>query len=540
MSDPLGYTVAWVCSNTTERVAARAFLDEEHDSPTHLSPSDENIYTLGRIWGHNVVIATLARRFRGKYPAVRVIQDLQKSFPNVRICLMVSIGGGLPSKNRDIRLGDVVVDFSTDGQSRRLRDGALEATSGLGLCLQDAYSPFIFLNTAVAQLMVEYEKASNLLDNKVNQVFQQRPRLQRKYKRPNPEFGRLYQSEVVHVKDDETCTSCGDDPSHLVVRSPRIAIDAPAVHYGLIGSSSRVLYNAGYRDRISAQTGILCYESGAGGYMSGLSGHGPKVPFLLIRGICDYCDSHRNQVWRGYASIVAAAYAKDLLRHIDPEQLTQKARIGDSPSQVSLLMWEHALELEGDVDDNIEAESIDVAQSEDEVKSAISYETDLESILSEGSHMSSQSSQSQLGSILIFEFVNLLLGDNDLGRLYPKAISKLGLAKFQRNFTRFLKRYGKDLTNEASNERQRQAGQFVCQVARRTAAQVGKTLGQGGDKLPVEQLPLLSGSNLAVVDAWLNSHEQHDPNLGREAFVDDSESSESEDETRPRLRLWKR
>ncbi|KAJ5347797.1 uncharacterized protein N7506_001050 [Penicillium brevicompactum] len=540
MSDPLGYTVAWVCSDTTECVVAREFLDEEHDSPINSSPSDKIIYTLGRIWEHNVVIATLARRFWGIYSTTRVVLDLQKTFPNIRICLMVGIGGGLPSQSHDIRLGDVVVSFSSNSQSSHVQYDPFETASGSliqsSLCTS---SPPVFLSTAVTQLMIEYEKAGNSLKSKVHRVLEKWPQPPKKYQRPGPVYDRLYQSHVVHVNDDETCNSCGDDLSHLVVRNSRLEIDAPAIHYGLIGSSNLIIRDASYRDKISAETGILCYILDTPDWVF-------HFPCLLVRGISDYCDSHKNRVWWGYASIVAAACAKDLLKHINPRQLEQEAKIGDillngDASVPRVGRQSSGLEVEDGTESHVEAESEygaeseDVDKSEDEVKSTIIYETDLESILSEGSHLSSQSSQSQLGSILILEFANLLLSDNDLGRLYPKAISKLGLAKFQRNFTRFLKRYGKDLTNEASNERQRQAGQFVCQVARRTAAQVGKTLGQGGDKLPVEQLPLLSGSSLAVVDAWLNSHEQHDPNLGREAFVDDSESSESEDENQTSL-----
>ena len=34
---------------------------------------------------------------------------------------------------------------------------------------------------------------------------------------------------------------------------------------------------------------------------------------LVIRGICDYADSHKNKRWQSYASGTAAAYAKELL-----------------------------------------------------------------------------------------------------------------------------------------------------------------------------------------------------------------------------------
>lgn len=36
-------------------------------------------------------------------------------------------------------------------------------------------------------------------------------------------------------------------------------------------------------------------------------------PCLVIRGICDYADSHKNKIWQPYAALTAALYAKELL-----------------------------------------------------------------------------------------------------------------------------------------------------------------------------------------------------------------------------------
>lgn len=38
-----------------------------------------------------------------------------------------------------------------------------------------------------------------------------------------------------------------------------------------------------------------------------------NFPCLVIRGICDYSDSHKNKRWQEYAAATAAAYAKELL-----------------------------------------------------------------------------------------------------------------------------------------------------------------------------------------------------------------------------------
>jgi nucleoside phosphorylase len=41
-----------------------------------------------------------------------------------------------------------------------------------------------------------------------------------------------------------------------------------------------------------------------------------SFPCLVIRGICDYADSHKNKIWQKYAAAVAAAYAKLLLSRL--------------------------------------------------------------------------------------------------------------------------------------------------------------------------------------------------------------------------------
>ncbi|RFU75887.1 hypothetical protein TARUN_6349 [Trichoderma arundinaceum] len=110
------YTVGWICAITTELVAALALLDERHDRPKELDPYDSNNYELGKISNHYVAIACLPEGEYGTAAASDVATNLLRSFPNIRIGLMVGIGGGAPTGNHDIRLGDVVVSTPGDGQ----------------------------------------------------------------------------------------------------------------------------------------------------------------------------------------------------------------------------------------------------------------------------------------------------------------------------------------------------------------------------------------------------------------------------------------
>nr|CEG04875.1 unnamed protein product [Fusarium clavum] len=50
-------------------------------------------------------------------------------------------------------------------------------------------------------------------------------------------------------------------------------------------------------------------------------------PCLVIRGICDYADSHKNKVWQEYAAATAAAFTKELLLYIAPEQVAKERKL---------------------------------------------------------------------------------------------------------------------------------------------------------------------------------------------------------------------
>jgi nucleoside phosphorylase len=115
MSSPESYTVGWISAIRTEYVAAQVFLDEKHERPAYVSQHDNNDYTLGRIGNHNIVIAVLPDGEYGIASATGVARDMVHSFPNIRIGLMVGIGGGAPSQKNDIRLGDVVISAPREG-----------------------------------------------------------------------------------------------------------------------------------------------------------------------------------------------------------------------------------------------------------------------------------------------------------------------------------------------------------------------------------------------------------------------------------------
>jgi hypothetical protein len=47
----------------------------------------------------------------------------------------------------------------------------------------------------------------------------------------------------------------------------------------------------------------------------------------VIRGVCDYADSHKNDAWHPYAAMTAAAYAKEFLYYVSPTQASHEKPI---------------------------------------------------------------------------------------------------------------------------------------------------------------------------------------------------------------------
>jgi nucleoside phosphorylase len=320
------YTVGWICAITPEQVAARAFFDEKHDGPEYVPPGDKNTYTLGRIGKHNVVVAILPEGSYGVVAAANVASDMLRSFPNIRFGLMVGIGGGAPSRKHDIRLGDIVVSTPQNGIG-----GVFPFDFGKTIQNQK-FLPTGFLNrppalllSAVTSLKAKYEAEGHQLDDAVNGLLEAVPRLKTKYKRPDARSDKLYQSGVIHPPDEESgcAAACGTDPSNLVLRRQRTEDeDNPAIHYGLIASANQLMKDALLRDSLAEEKDILCFEMEAAGLMN-------HFPCLVIRGICDYSDTHKTKEWQGYAAMIAAAYARDLLSQIVPERINDEKRIVD-------------------------------------------------------------------------------------------------------------------------------------------------------------------------------------------------------------------
>jgi nucleoside phosphorylase len=328
------YTVGWVCALPKERTAATAMLNQKHtDLP---KPSnDPNTYTLGSVGKHNVVIACLPKGKIGNNPAATVAAWMISTFPSIRFGLMVGIGGGIPPK---VRLGDVVVSTPV-GQfpgvvqwdfGKAKQGGDFERTGSLN-------NPPTSLLTALTKLETEYELTGSKIPEYLEELKEKWPRLAPKYLRSDSLEDVLFKADYGHVSESTDCAAVpdnddGDEEESCQFCDRTKAVRRKArdmrVHYGLIASGNQVIKDAAFRDKLNKDLGgnVLCVEMEAAGLAN-------SFPCIVIRGICDYADSHKNKDWQEHAAAVAAAFAKELLEYVQPSDVDGERRAKDILSQ---------------------------------------------------------------------------------------------------------------------------------------------------------------------------------------------------------------
>ncbi|KAG9854642.1 purine and uridine phosphorylase, partial [Aureobasidium melanogenum] len=308
-----GYKVGWICALPFEAAAAEVMLDEQYPE-LPLNPHDSTLYTLGRVGSHNVVIACLPRGRPGLSAATAVARGMLEKFRSIKFGFMVGIGGGVPSNKDDIRLGDVVVSQpnlehggvvqydlgKAEGDGRFLRTGHLN-------------NPPTLLLSVLNRVQINHERGRRTYPIHMAQYAEED---MEEYTLPHNERDVLFDATYPHTGGID-CANC--DIDKIIKRRERNTKNTTVkIHYGTIASGNQVIKDAKTRDRIVKDLGgqVLCFEMEAAGLMN-------DFPCLVIRGISDYCDSHKNDGWQRYAAASAAAYTRELLLSIPSEDMVE-------------------------------------------------------------------------------------------------------------------------------------------------------------------------------------------------------------------------
>ncbi|KAJ5662959.1 hypothetical protein N7507_003690 [Penicillium longicatenatum] len=327
------FTIAIFCALPLEADAVSEIFEEIFDEEVekcHKAIGDDNAYTLGRILHHNVVLVHMAGM--GKGAASQAASCIRSSYPEIKLALVVGVCGGVPSLlagKEDLILGDVVVS-----------EGIVQYDFGRQF-------PDAFLSKARPEL--PGPKIRGLLAKL--RGLRGRERIETKLSRhlkflqnklgperagyPGMDKDELFQSTYRHKHQDSavcklcracehgmgpvceearalTCQQLGCQKELLVSRTrlqEALVNGCPPkakVQFGFVGSGDTVMKSGQHRDETATQHSLIAFEMEASGVWD-------IFPCIVIKGVCDYADSHKNKIWQYYAAATAAACMRALL-----------------------------------------------------------------------------------------------------------------------------------------------------------------------------------------------------------------------------------
>ncbi|KAI5466489.1 hypothetical protein BGZ63DRAFT_132708 [Mariannaea sp. PMI_226] len=334
------FEIAIICALPLEYDAVSLLIDkfwDEDGDPYGRPAGDTNLYTTGRMGTFDVVLVLL--QGMGKVKAATAGKDLQRSYPSIHLVLLVGVCGGVPNPepNCELVLGDVVIsktivqyDFGKRyPDSFHERDTLEQQQARPAPNVQRMIKA---LETNRARERVEQD-AAKFLEYIQSKALQKRWRTSYKY--PGTDQDRLFQATYRHKHHQTRCAECdmesicdlsrlepcdtvGCNDRYIVERSRLdekrsleyngrlMAAQAPSIFVGSIGSADTVLKSGQDRDNIAQGRGIFAFEMEGAGLWD-------VLPCIVVKGICDYADSHKNKTWQNFAAATAAAATKALL-----------------------------------------------------------------------------------------------------------------------------------------------------------------------------------------------------------------------------------
>jgi nucleoside phosphorylase len=333
------FSIAIICALQSEAYAVELlfdrFWDDEDGDKYGKAPGDKNAYRTGVIGNHNVVLAFMPDI--GKAHAARVAATFCSSFRGIRLALIVGVCGGVPEGTKEgIFLGDIIISdeilmydsgkMYPRGFQRKETVTRSSVDSEVPAFLRKLQSPegrrkllkktLYYLNPLQAQSDGYYYPG-----RRQDQAFE--PTYHHKH-HGSSKCTRCKKDKLCKKAQESSCETLDCDPTKLIRRSRQnpSGID---IHFGRIASGDIVMKSGMERDKIAKEDTVIAFEMEGAGICG-------NMPFIVIKGVCDYADSHKNKKWQKYTAGAAAACMKALLEQWETIDDVEKgiARAKDS------------------------------------------------------------------------------------------------------------------------------------------------------------------------------------------------------------------
>lgn len=268
-------------------------------------------YTIGEVPAaqggrHTVVLALLPVIGIGMAAARTAL--LLEQFPRVRDILMVGIAGGAPSPetpDEHVRLGDIVISNQY---------GVIQYDSIKRTMHEVIYRPLPRPPSSRLLSTVRYLEALEMKGERPWLIYVKQ--VAKKLKRFRP--------------DERTDVLMSFTEPPTVILHPtdkKRKRGQPRVFVGPIASANMLLKDPALRDELRQKFGIKAVEMEGAGIADATWDQG--AGYLVIRGICDYCDPSKGDVWQDYAAIVAAGYTRALLENIPSDERREEVSVSE-------------------------------------------------------------------------------------------------------------------------------------------------------------------------------------------------------------------
>ncbi|KAL7971462.1 hypothetical protein HDV63DRAFT_393756 [Trichoderma sp. SZMC 28014] len=353
------FEIAIICALPLEYDAVYLLFDEfwdEDGDALGRAAGDHNHYTTGRIGKHDVVLALLPHM--GKANAASAAASMRSSYGALRLVILAGICGGVPHiGEKEVFLGDVVIsssviqyDFGRHYPNGFMRKNTYE--DNLRKPDKNISSLLTKFDTNIGQDKL-HERAAKFL----KELQAMAPKHREKYTYPGTDNDKLFESSYRHMhrkqaicicsschgrKDpvcdealDSLCEDLGCDEEYLE-RSRTIneqdEAQGPAIYIGAVASGDTVMKSGEDRDRIAKREGVIAFE------MEGAGAWG-DLPCIVVKGICDYADCHKNKLFQTFAAATAASVSKAILeQYIQTDRNRNSGRLIEEPPKAHFLV----------------------------------------------------------------------------------------------------------------------------------------------------------------------------------------------------------
>ncbi|KAL4862750.1 hypothetical protein BDV12DRAFT_190178 [Aspergillus spectabilis] len=315
------FAIAIICALPLEAEAVEALFDETYDrlgKYYNKQQGDANAYINGRIGKHDVVLCYMPGM--GKGSAAGVASSLLVSYQGVKLALVIGICGGAPSplEYGEIFLGDViisdsVIEYDFGRQYPGGRPGREIRALLNGLRAENARSEL--QNQAQQYLHFLQQTGTKWCHPGVEDILFKARYLHKHYSNASPAgcscFGSDSPDQICEEALGRDCNELNCDQDQQVrCRKTSDGIQT-SIYIGPVASADTVMKFGLHRDEIVKREKVIAFEMEGAGVWD-------NVPCIIIKGVCDYADSHKSKLWQAYAAATGASAAKAFLEYWRP------------------------------------------------------------------------------------------------------------------------------------------------------------------------------------------------------------------------------